>query len=121
MPAGYNISTPVSDPQTSPVADVVMLPYLMTIRHKKMKKHQLKKLRKRMKFVMRRRKEVKRKRRERQILEYEQKMAKEGADYDAEKFIEQQLLKARSAGWGIDIVAEFSKKKSISATDSSSK
>jgi hypothetical protein len=110
MPAVSKVSVPVTDPRSTPVVEKVTLPYLMTIRHKKMKKHQRRKLRKRMRFVRRRRKAEKRRRREREIQAYERKMAMEAADYDSDKFVEGQLLKARNAGWGIDIIAEYAKK-----------
>lgn len=106
-PASQVSSDPVGDPvQTSDVVKVT-LPYLMTIRHKKMKKHKLKKLRKRMRFVMRKRRAFKQRRKEQAIQEVERKFAKEAADYDPEKYIEERMLLARQSGWGIDIVAEY--------------
>jgi hypothetical protein len=100
-------SVPLGDPvQTSDVVKVT-LPYLMTIRHKKMKRHKLRKLRKRMRFVMRKRRAFKQRRKEQAIQEVERKFAKEAADYDPEKYIEEQMSVARKSGWGIDVVAEF--------------
>lgn len=88
------------------------LPYLITIRHKKMKKHQLRKLRKRMRFLRRKLEAVKRKKREKVLQNYENNMKKWSAEFDAEKYVEDQLRTARKAGWEIDIVAERAEKRS---------
>lgn len=100
-------SDPVGDPVHPSDVVKVTLPYLMTIRHKKMKRHKLRKLRKRMRFVMRKRRAFKQRRKEQVIQEVERKFAKEAADYDPEKYIEERMSLARKSGWGIDVVAEY--------------
>lgn len=111
---------PVLDPnplqriidQGAPPITKETMPYLITIRHKKMKKHQLRKLRKRMRFLRRKLEAVKRKKREKVLQNYENNMKKWSAEFDAEKFVEDHLQRARKAGWEIDIVAERAAKKS---------
>jgi len=103
------ISVPVTieDPRNTGVTSKLVLPELITIRRRKMKKHKLKKLRKRMRFVMRRRRQKKEKRKEREIQQYEREQAKLGQAYNAEKYIDDQLALARKSGWHIDIISEF--------------
>lgn len=110
---------PVFDPnplqriidQGAPPITKETLPYLITIRHKKMKKHQLRKLRKRMRFLRRKLEAVKRKKREKVLQNYENNMKKWSTEFDAEKYVEDHLQRARKAGWEIDIVAERAAKR----------
>jgi 6-pyruvoyl-tetrahydropterin synthase len=76
------------------------------IRRKKMKKHQLRRLRKRMRFLMRKLKAVKLKKKEKRMQEYEKEKKRWADEFDAEKVIDEHLVKARDCGWGIDILAE---------------
>lgn len=97
--------------QGAPPITMETLPYLMTIRHKKMKKHQLRKLRKRMRFLRRKLEAVKRKKKEKVLLDYEKRMTTWSQEFDPDKHVEDHLMKARGAGWEIDIVAERRKKR----------
>jgi len=101
--------TPVEEPGRSDAVDKLVLPKLITIRHKKMKKHQRRKLRKRMRFVMRRRRQLKEKKREREIQQYEREQVKLGQLYNPEQSVDEQLALARKSGWHVDIIAEFSR------------
>lgn len=76
------------------------MPYLMRIRHRKMKKHQLRKLRKRMLIVNRKLADIKRKKKEKIMLEYKQNWKNLADNFDPEKHIEEQLRMARKAGFG---------------------
>ena len=122
MPAVSTGITPVEDPKQNTVTDKMVLPYMITIRRKKMKKHKLRKLRKRMRFVMRKRRQLKEKRKEREIQQYEREQAKLGQLYSAEQYVDEQLALARKSGWHIDVIAEFNrereKEKESSATAS---
>jgi len=109
-PMSREIKDSVGDPLQIPGVAKVTLPYLMTIRHKKMKRHKLKKLRKRMRFLMRKRRAVLQRKKEQAIQEVERKFAKEAAEYDPEKYIEEKMALARRSGWGIDVVSEYSNK-----------
>jgi len=104
-----SISVTVEDPSKTKVTPKMVLPYLITIRRKKMKKHKLKKLRKRLRFVMRRRRQKKEKRKEREIRQYEREQAKLGQAYNPEQYVDEQLTLARKSGWHIDIITEFSR------------
>lgn len=97
--------------QGAPPITKETLPYLMTIRHKKMKKHQLRKLRKRMRFLRRKLEAVKRKKKEKVLLDYEKRMASWSQEFNPDKHIEDHLNRARAAGWEIDIVSERGKKR----------
>lgn len=111
---------PVLDPnplqrvidQGAPPITKETMPRLITIRHKKMKKHQLRKLRKRMRFLRRKLEAVKRKKREKVLQNYENNMKKWSQEFDAEKFVDDHLMRARKAGWEIDILAERTQKRS---------
>jgi hypothetical protein len=45
------------------------------------------------------------------MLEFEAAEAKKGKEFDAEKLVDEELARARDAGWGIDIIAENVKRK----------
>lgn len=109
MPNVSPASVPVTvgDPNTTEITPKMVLPELITIRRRKMKKHKLKKFRKRMRFVMRRRRQKKAKQKEREIQQYEREQAKLGQAYSAEKYVDEQLALARKSGWHIDIISEF--------------
>jgi len=111
MPGLSTGITPVEDPKQNAVTDKMVLPYMITIRRKKMKKHKLRKLRKRMRFVMRRRRQLKEKRKEREIQQYEHEQAKLGQLYSAEQYVDEQLALARKSGWHIDVIAEFNRER----------
>lgn len=106
-----SIPVAIEDPNKTEVTHKMVLPKLITIRRKKMKKHKLKKLRKRMRFVMRRRSQKKLKQKEREIQQYEREQAKQGEAYSAEQYVDEQLALARKSGWHIDIISEFSREK----------
>ena len=76
---------------------------LIGIRRSKMKKHQKKKWRKRMQFKIRDQKIVKLKKREKKLQEFEKEYSNLTGEFDAEKFVDEQLALARKGGWGIDI------------------
>ena len=81
-----------------------LMPNMLVIRKKKMRKHKLRKYRKKMIFVWRRVKQGRTKVREKEIVDYEKKMAKWAQEFDPENDIEEKLAKARDAGWFVDIV-----------------
>jgi len=103
--------TPMQDPNQSELNEKLVLPHLITIRRKKMKKHKRKKFVKRMRFVFRRRRQLKQKRKERAIQKYEREQVKLGQLYSAEQYIDEQLALARKSGWHIDIIAEFNRER----------
>ncbi|GAB1603399.1 aurora kinase A-interacting protein-like isoform X1 [Argonauta hians] len=76
---------------------------ILKIRRRKMNRHRLKKLRKRMRFV--RRKELHRRRKKKEKILQEQLQAKiqTGIDFDAEEFVQDKLALARKGGYKIDI------------------
>jgi len=119
-----NASLPVAveDPTKNKVTPMMVLPYLITIRRKKMKKHKLKKLRKRLRFVMRKRRQKKERRKEREIQQYEREQAKLGQAYNPEQYVDEQLALARKSGWHIDIISEFNheQEKKRAAADAAS-
>ena len=126
MPAVSTGTVSIEDPNHSEVTHKAVLPKLITIRRRKMKKHKLKKLRKRMRFVMRRQRQRKEKRKELRIQQYEKDQANEGQMFDAEQYIDEHLALARKSGWHVDIISEFNrdrKKESAAggSSDSSSK
>jgi len=102
---------PIEDPSQNAVTSKMLLPNMLVVRRRKMKKHKLKKLRKRLRFVMRRRRQLKEKRKEREIQQYEREQAKLGQLYNAEQYVDEQLVLARKSGWHIDIIAEFNREK----------
>ena len=79
------------------------MPLLMKIRKTKMKKHQKKKWRKRMQFRIRDRKILKLKKREQKLQEFENQYSTMTKEFDAEKFVDEQVALAKKGGWGIDI------------------
>jgi len=111
MPQVSGSVTAVKDPDQNAVANEMLLVNMLQIRRRKMKKHKLKKLRKRMRFVMRRRRQLKQKRKERAIQQYEREQAKLGQQYSAEQYVDEQLALARKSGWHIDIIAEFNRER----------
>jgi len=103
-------TTPLVEPPTghggaAPVPEKRAIS-IITIRHKKMKKHQLRKLRKRMRFLRRKLEAVKLKKKEKLMVEYERKMSKWATDFNADQSLEEHLTRARRAGWGIDVLSE---------------
>ena len=114
-----NIVPIVEPPSTTglPIIEKHASPWLMRIRHKKMKKHQLKRFRKRMEFVFRRRKMVKAKKREKEMVLMEARWAQLAKDFDANVFVDDNITAAKRGGWGIDILAERRKKNAFVNTD----
>lgn len=98
-------STEVSDPAPAgrPIVEKLTMPYLMRIRHRKMKKHKLKRLRKRMIFLNRKLAEVKRKKKEAILRSQEAQYAKWGQDFNPSDYISKELEKARRGGFKVDI------------------
>ena len=97
--------------EDKPLIEKLANPWLMRIRHKKMKKHQLRKLRKRMRFVYRKRRLLKAKRKEKEIVVIENKFIKLAKDFDANVFVDENIAAAKRGSWGIDVLAERHKKK----------
>ena len=114
-PAWQNIY-PISDPdplqkvidQGMPTREIYTMPLLVTIRHKKMKKHKLKKLRKRMRFLYRRLKLEKKKKKEYRLQQLCAAKIASGNAFDAEAYIAQQIEAAKRGGFKIDIFANRS-------------
>jgi hypothetical protein len=82
------------------------MPYMLRIRRHKMKKHKLKKFRKRMIFVHRKLAEIKQRKKERKMLEFQKKWIKLAEDYDPEKFVDDRLALARKGGYGKSLFAD---------------
>ena len=106
-PLLYN-KVPVESPAPTgrPIVEKQTMPWLMRIRHKKMKKHKLKKLRRRMMFVYRRRKMLKAKKREKELVLIEKRWKSLASEFDADVFVQDNITNAKKGGWGIDILAE---------------
>lgn len=130
LPTGFSIVTekvtpslhhlvPIEDPD--PLQGVVdgrlppikkeAMPWLMTLRKRKMKKHKLRKLRKKMLFVNRNLRLIKFKKREKEMQMIEKRYLDWGKEFDAEKFVDEQLKLAKSGGYEIDILADRHKAK----------
>lgn len=88
-----------------------LMPLLITIRRKKMKKHKRRKLRRKLLFVNRKFRHAQQKIKEKKIVDYEIKQKKWGEAYDASADMACNLDKARRAGWGIDVIAEYTASK----------
>jgi len=78
-------------------------PNLMISRHKMMKKHQLKKLRKRMYYTWKKEAEIKNRKKEKKMLAYEDSWRKLAGEFDAEKFVTERIDLAKKGGWGVNI------------------
>jgi len=117
---GYIV--PVTEPPTNTAAirKECRRLSMIRIRYKKMKKHQLRKLRKRMRFLKAKQKAAKLKKKEKLMQEYERSQAKLGEEFNAEKSIEEHMKLGREAGWGIDILAERAAKRSSSSSSPTS-
>jgi len=76
---------------------------LVIIRHKKMKKHQLKKLRKRMYYTWKKEAEVKNRKKEKKMQLYEEEWKKLGQSFDAESFVSERIDAAKKGGWGVNV------------------
>jgi len=81
----------------------ISMPYLLRIRRHKMKKHKLKKFRKRMIFLHRKLSEIKKRKKEQQLVEFQQKWSKRAVNFDPEKQLEDHLLLARKGGYGVPL------------------
>lgn len=79
--------------------------WIRVIRHRKVKKHKLRKLRKRLIFLNRKLELVKKKKKEKMIQLYEKEQKREADTFDPEKFIEEKISEARKGGWYIDPLA----------------
>uniref|UniRef100_A0A0B7A2Y9 Ribosomal protein mS38 C-terminal domain-containing protein n=1 Tax=Arion vulgaris TaxID=1028688 RepID=A0A0B7A2Y9_9EUPU len=75
---------------------------IMKIRHRKMKKHKLKKLRKRMYHLWRRHKLARRARRMKIYLKELEEIKKTGEVFNALEFVQQQIAKAKKGGYGLN-------------------
>lgn len=101
----------VVDPATKPAENIIKAqPHLIVIRHKKMKKHKLRKLRKRMMFVFRRRALAKRKAKEKAMQDFEKQCLKKAELFDPEKFVTERIQAAREGGWHVDPVVSWQKR-----------
>ena len=77
--------------------------WLVRVRHKKMKKHKLKKLRKRMYFWNKKQTDIKMKKKEKMMQLMEKQFAVWADEFDAEKHVEERIAMAKKGGWGINI------------------
>ena len=77
--------------------------WLVRIRHKKMKKHKLKKLRKKMYFWNKKQTDIKMKKKEKMMQLMEKQFAVWADEFDAEKHVEERIEMAKKGGWGINI------------------
>ncbi|CAL1527248.1 unnamed protein product [Lymnaea stagnalis] len=76
---------------------------IMRIRHKKMKKHKLKKLRKRMYFLWKKQRLARVAKRMAIYHKELEEIEKEGNTFDPETFVREQLLKAKKGGYTINV------------------
>ncbi|CAI9727496.1 Hypothetical predicted protein [Octopus vulgaris] len=76
---------------------------ILKIRRRKMNRHRLKKLRKRMRFVRRKELHKRRKKKEKLFQAKLQAKIQTGIDFDAEEFVQDKLALARKGGYKIDI------------------
>jgi len=81
--------------------------WLMKVRHKMMKKHQLKKYRKRMLFTHRKMNAIKKKKKEKRLVAYERSQVREAQELDVEKFAEEQIKLAKEGGWKVDMFKQY--------------
>ena len=117
--------TPIRDPnplqqiidQGAPPVTKECMPYLMRIRKRKMKKHKLRKLRKRMIFLNRKLAEIKKAKKEKKMVAYEAMWAERGRSFNADKWVEDRLDQARKGGWGIDVWQEYRMKSKTVQTE----
>lgn len=106
---------PIDDPnplqavidQGAPPVHKEAMPWLVGVRHRKMKKHKLRKFRKRMIFLFRKLKEIKRKKKEKVMLALERECAQKANDFDPELYVDRLITKAKRGGWGIDIFEDM--------------
>ena len=111
------LPTPSRETKTDPISHSNSLikhaqPHLIVIRHKKMKKHKLRKLRKRMMFVFRKKAMAKRKIKEKAMLDLEKQSLKKAESFDPENFVNERLVQAREGGWHVDPFATWQRKNS---------
>lgn len=107
--------TPIADPnplqvvidQGAPPLRKEAMPWLIGVRHRKMKKHKLRKFRKRMIFLFRKLNEIKRKKKEKVMLALEREFAQKANDFDPEVYANRLITKAKRGGWGIDIFEDM--------------
>ena len=108
---GLDINFPKIDPdilQTvidrgSPPLVKHCMPYLVRVRYKKMKKHKLKKLRKRMLPLNRKLTEAKKRKKEKATRATEQMYHDTARLYKPEEYVDDQLRMARKGGYRVDI------------------
>jgi len=77
---------------------------IMKIRHKKMKKHKLKKLRKRMYFLWSRQKRARKMKRLKIYFKELEEIKAKGENFNAEDFVREQIEKAKKGGYGINVL-----------------
>ena len=87
------------------------MPLLIRIRKRKMKKHKLRKLRKRMIFLNRKLTARKKAKKEKLMRAHELECKRKGEEFSADKFIEEKIALAREGGWHIDVWKEYRQKK----------
>lgn len=114
---------PIEDPQIHPHLPVIKketMPHLINVRKRKMKKHKLKKFRKRMIFLHRKLTEIKKKRKEKALQAIERSFATSAREFDAEKYVAEHIKDAKRGGWKIDVIQRWqeSKKEEKAPTDS---
>ena len=91
----------ILEPGSKPVAKEAKM--IMRIRHKKMKKHKLKKLRKRMYFLWKRQKQTRKAKRMTIYNKEIEGIKATGEEFNAEEFVRSQLAKARRGGYYINV------------------
>ena len=114
---------PVMDPSRTPgqpAARIETMPYLVNIRHKKMKKHKLKKFRKRMIFLHRKLNEIKKKKKEKVIVAMERSFATSAQEFNAEEYIENHIKEAKRGSWKIDVIEQWKSSKQAQNTENKS-
>lgn len=106
----HPLSNPIMEPSTDKeimapenTKGEILAKNILKIRRKKMNRHHLKKLRKRMKFVFRRRLHRKMKLKEAKIQEEFRAIMKRAEDFEPRDFVQKNLELARKGGFHIDI------------------
>jgi hypothetical protein len=107
-PAALNI-VPIEDPAPHPgvCIEKQAMPWILKIRHKKMKRHKLIKFRKRMVFQRRKMFLLKQQKKEAAMIAYEKKMDQWATEFNPEEYISSRISQARKGGWGIDVVKSW--------------
>ena len=105
-------TVPIEDPnplqriidEGAPTVEKHAMPMILRIRRKKMKKHKLKKMRRRNIFLIRRLGKEKKRKKDMVLQDFEKRMQDIAEQFDADKYVDERINLARKGGWGIDVL-----------------